>query len=468
MKEQTGLFLGAGASYEVGMPLVWELTDEIKAWLTPDKLRELNLGWRAQGQGSDDKVIEELAAVLSRADMHYESILGALETQFRRNTPLSQDFHGMYSWFVELVYQILYLRHVNNVQKIKRNLSCLDGIATLAQLHKPLWVFSLNHDQIVECLAAEHAIPVNAGFSPMQRKLPRRDNTGNLIGELTAEVIAAAELGGGLPFFRTGTHGINLLKIHGALDIFTFDNGNDLLRILPQGCSTEGVIESLRIANEELRYVNTTSGRAAKVTNEIAYADEQGEMQFLRRTLLAGAFKFDARRDQVLPKQMLTHFRSNLNFLTRLLCVGYGFGDAHINGVIREWLEFSPRRTLEIVAPKAVLPPSLLHVAPQVSVVDAAASTYFDGVGGITRSEQERLQRRLATWLRRTGKAGFGVAMQEFQKNFISRMISDLPRLPDGKPDVTALGSTAEEIRKKMNLDQPDMLKAFLDFAESR
>jgi hypothetical protein len=38
----TGLFLGAGASYEVAMPLVWELTNEIKAWLTPDKLRALN------------------------------------------------------------------------------------------------------------------------------------------------------------------------------------------------------------------------------------------------------------------------------------------------------------------------------------------------------------------------------------------------------------------------------------------
>jgi hypothetical protein len=31
----TGLFLGAGASYEVGMPLVWELTEELFRWLTP-------------------------------------------------------------------------------------------------------------------------------------------------------------------------------------------------------------------------------------------------------------------------------------------------------------------------------------------------------------------------------------------------------------------------------------------------
>jgi hypothetical protein len=74
----TGLFLGAGASYEVGMPLVWDLTAELKAWLTPDKLRELNRGWRAQRGGNSDEVIEKLASVLVLPELHYESILGFL------------------------------------------------------------------------------------------------------------------------------------------------------------------------------------------------------------------------------------------------------------------------------------------------------------------------------------------------------------------------------------------------------
>ena len=76
----TGLFLGAGASYEVGLPLVWELTTELKDWLTPEKLRSLNLGWRAQGGGYPDVVIEDVAQWLTRPDQHYESILGYLET----------------------------------------------------------------------------------------------------------------------------------------------------------------------------------------------------------------------------------------------------------------------------------------------------------------------------------------------------------------------------------------------------
>jgi len=55
--------------------------------------------------------------------------------------------------------------------------------------------------------------------------------------------------------------------------------------------------------------------------------------------LLAGASKFDPRRHQVLPKSMLRHFRDYLNFVTELVCIGYGFGNLHINTVIREWLE---------------------------------------------------------------------------------------------------------------------------------
>jgi len=65
MERFTGLLLGAGASAEAGMPLAWDLTAEIKAWLTPDMLRELNEGWR--GGGYSDAVIEDLAAVLVAA-----------------------------------------------------------------------------------------------------------------------------------------------------------------------------------------------------------------------------------------------------------------------------------------------------------------------------------------------------------------------------------------------------------------
>jgi hypothetical protein len=100
----TGLLIGAGASYELGIPLVWDLTRELRAWLTPQKLTDLNRGWRTQGSGHSDVVINDLASVLAMPGMHCEAILGHLETQFRRVSPVQHKYHALYSWLVEILY----------------------------------------------------------------------------------------------------------------------------------------------------------------------------------------------------------------------------------------------------------------------------------------------------------------------------------------------------------------------------
>jgi hypothetical protein len=380
MKPLTGLLLGAGASYEAGMPLVWELTAEIKNWLTAEKLRELNADWRTQGRGHSDAVIDDLISVLERPPLHYEAVLGHMETQFRRQRDASQEYHGLYSWLVELVYHILYLRHVNNSAFLSRHLSRYDGVRALADANAPLWIFSLNHDVIIEAIAARLSIPIHSGFSKTTVTLPRRDRAGGKNGEIRAEVLKKQDLEHGAMFFPNPPQpGIYLLKIHGALDVFTFNEGQDLLKLLPNAPGQDAVIDTLRAANEDLFYLLPGfPGGRAKATNEIAYADEQGVMQFLRRSLLAGAFKFDPHGTQVLPMSMLRHFRENLNFVTKLVCIGYSFGDIPINAVLRAWLELSPQRQLEIVNPSAhEVPPFLLHLSPQMFSQKAARRTIW-------------------------------------------------------------------------------------------
>lgn len=464
------------------MPLVWELTAELKAWLTSDKLRELNRGWRAWQGGHSDEVIEKLATVLVLPDLHYESILGFLETQFRRpSSPRPQEYHAIYAWLVEMVYWILYLRHVNNVTYIERNLPFFDGIAKLTERNHPLWIFSLNHDVIIECLAARHRIPVNSGFTPTIVTLPRRNELGAKIGELRAEVITGEELEeGAMPFLQPGKPGINLLKIHGALDVFTFRDGKDLLKLLPLEATPAGVIQTLRAANDELIFFEPRApGGRAKATNEIAYANDGGEMHFLRRSLLAGAFKFDSRSSQVLPIRMLDHFKATINYVSDLACIGYGFGDVHINAVIREWLEFAADRRIEIVSPSAKQIPSfLLHVAPQVKLTAATASDYLDAAGGISRSRREQLEKRFVAWARPKGinfnpKDEFQSFVQQFQQDRIAKFVEKMKALPwrEGDIDLEALGVTRDEFVKQwsgeLGANVEDLLEAFLTRRQS-
>ncbi len=429
MKPLTGLFLGAGASYEAGLPLVWELTAEIKNWLTAKKIRELNACWRIQDNGYSDGVVDDLISMLERPDAHYEAILGYMETQFRRQCFMPQEYYGLYSWLVELVYHLLYYRQVNNNAFLNRQLPRYDGIRTLAEANAPLWVFSLNHDVVIEAIAARLSIPLHTGFSTSTVTLPRRDASGSKRGEIRAVLLTKQDLEhGAMHFPNPFQPGIYLLKIHGALDGFTFNDGQDLLKLVPTAPGQDGVIDVLRAANEDLFYPHPGApGGKVKAVNEIAYADEQGEMQFLRRTLLAGAFKFDERVMQVLPKSMLRHFQANLNFVSTLVCIGYGFGDLHINALLRSWLELSPERRLEIVSPHAQhVPAFLLHLGPQVAITKSGATDYLDSQAGIVRSSHEKLEKRLLSVVRPLGKGRTAREVALFISQHQERMSREL------------------------------------------
>ena len=458
--ELTGLLLGAGASYDLGMPLVNELTHELKSWLTPDKLRSLNRYWRRSGSGFDypDDVIENLASVLVCEDMHYENILGFLQVQSRRHSGETQSYDGLYQFLSGVIYALLKERHLLNVDYIKRNIRYLDGIKSFAEENAPLWIFSLNHDLIIECFAADVGIPIKFGFTEETIRLPRRDPRGIMFGHLEAEVLAEDVLKKrGLPFFTRGQTGINLLKAHGSLDVFTFRDGRDVLKVLPDGEGIQGVLSSLRISNQELRYVEPDwPGGVIATHNEIIYADKFGEMQFLRRSLLGGAYKFDQRHYQVIPNEMLEYFKSNLNHLTTLVCIGYGFGDHHINQVVRDWLEFSCERHLTIVDPRASrIPNEFLHFALQVEVVSSDCTDYLDQAGGIKRKPIEHAARRLSAWKREKRAETddtFRKFVQDERNRYVERAVEWAKKLPmrDGDIDLEALNATVEELSRAM------------------
>jgi hypothetical protein len=177
--------------------------------------------------------------------------------------------------------------------------------------------------------------------------------------------------------------------------VFTANDNHDLVKLAPVGDGVGGVLQSLRAANEKLLYVvRGYPGGKVKATNEITYADETGEMQFLRRTILSGAYKFDKRSTQVLPPAILKQFRTYLLRVSHLICIGYGCGDAHINQILREWLEFSGDRKLELVGPGTkTCPPFAGHVASQVIQKDELATDYLEQYGLTPLSMRESLFR---------------------------------------------------------------------------
>lgn len=112
-------------------------------------------------------------------------------------------------------------------------------------------------------------------------------------------------------------------------------------------------------------------------TNEHCYLDDANVIQFLRNSLLTGAHKFTCRNAQIIPPEFLSQFRANINYADHLICIGYGFGDNHINQVITEWLSFNGRR-LTIVDPfRKDTPSCIAHLSLRVTILNKRTTEYF-------------------------------------------------------------------------------------------
>ena len=168
----TGLLLGAGASYDLAVPLARELTMELKRSLTPAKLRELNDAWRRKGSGYSGEAITALSNILVIDEMDYEHVMGNLELPCAPDR--AEEHYRLLQFLSEIVYLLLKENHVRNAEFIERNLHYLDGIAMLVKANQPLWVFSLNHDLIMECFCAASGIPVKSGHGGEIVSLPTR------------------------------------------------------------------------------------------------------------------------------------------------------------------------------------------------------------------------------------------------------------------------------------------------------
>ena len=472
--KRTGLLLGAGASYEMGMPLAQELTDELKNWLTPVKLRSLNDVWREQGLGHSDQAIDDLADTLVQDSMTYEHIIGHLQVEQARGN--SQEHHGLIAFLLDVLYHLLEQRHVQNVSFIARAIRNLDGLRRFAEIQKPLWILSLNHDLLVECFSAYSGVPLKCGYGEERVRLPRRDAAGTAVGDLEALVMRRQLLREHrLPFFEAGSFGINLLKIHGSLDEFAFNDGQDLLKLAPAEASVSGTLTALDVLNREVRYTDPRwPGGVVRGTNEIVYEDAAGEMQFLRRSLLGGMFKYQGRHEQTVPEELLGYFESTLDHLSTLICIGYGFGDAHVNEAIREWLERTTERQLTIVDPMIHgTPDSLRHLSPQIRLETMKATDYLDREGNVERSRQEELERQMSGIIR-ADRARGKVMLEEWRERVMADLMNRAVELLAGLPwegdtvDLDGLGVSTEAlpdwVREQLQMPSTEeLLEMFLE-----
>ena len=56
-------------------------------------------------------------------------MLGYLETQYTPHSAASSQYHHLYAWLLQMVYYLLYLRHVKNRDPIRHRLKYYEGFS---------------------------------------------------------------------------------------------------------------------------------------------------------------------------------------------------------------------------------------------------------------------------------------------------------------------------------------------------
>lgn len=349
MNKTKGFLIGAGASYELGFPLVDELTVEFKKAL----LQVIDLPYYK----TPIEIKNILLPLLNKNALNYEDIIGRIEVEIQRNenTKLHQDWNGVLQRYLEAIFCLLLERHNKNKIYIENRLKYLEPIKKYCD-KSPLWIFSLNHDVLVEVLAKYLNIPIKYGFKGKV----------NIAG-FNFEQLTRDDMENNRFDFIQNEGGINLVKIHGALDVFVQGDEKNYLKI---DDVDSGVEDTANIINNLLEN-DASVKEGVKCTNQITYYDDNNVLQFLRMTIMSGKHKYSARVSHNMDDWFFKIFKGHINYVQELFCIGISFQDQHVNDVLYEWLSFSEHRKLVIVNPHIKkIPNTFSHLSEQVEIID--------------------------------------------------------------------------------------------------
>jgi len=356
-----GLFLGAGASYEVGMPLVWEFSQTLRENVL--KRLETNL-FDFKG---DIKLKSYFIEILSNQKLHYEQVIGLLEERMIKNNDNDQQTHGILIQLIECIQLLLLEDQANTLKLLTEKIKDYYGIISLLNKEKVFNIFSLNHDIVFEEILDYYRIPYKDGF------YERKNNYSNVAN---FKVLTSNEIEtGNLDVFHEKENGINLIKLHGSLDIFAVEDKNLFLKVYGEANYVGSNYSEIR--KIESRNIEISQRDGLRTTNELYIYDKLGELQFLRRSLLSGAHKFKKKFDQIIPIALLTFFKQQLMKINKLTVVGYSFGDSHINETMKEWLK-DKSKIIEVYDPyKKTTPKGFETYATQFIFNNGGLTDYF-------------------------------------------------------------------------------------------
>lgn len=353
-----GLLLGAGFSFDLGMPLASEFSDTLFSFFNAEKMCRIINNMRGHRPYSNDrtlcdatlsKFIEIYSEFLNSNNKNYEELFRIIE-DLQLSSSVAQEtrhyFLGKLRTIINelfLIYQKdTYLYYLLNRNKYRW---------LIEEFTKDeLWVFTLNHDLLIEMLCLDYNIPLCEGYSHTFQVPQSNLNLKDIFefGRIDATEKSVDNLN-----YPTNSKGINLLKIHGGLnEYFQGDEKSGRYRLFFPINNCKSSLEYLTKLDQFVHvphyYIN---GQKPNIEGELCFSDFEGTMQFMQPSILTGSKKYHTTLSNHRREEKIELFSSGLEKIDELYIIGYSFGDKHINHRISHAMHMNNNLKVMIINP---------------------------------------------------------------------------------------------------------------------
>ena len=362
-----GLLLGAGFSYDLGMPLSVEFTEVFLGVFNKRNVKSLATALAQNDPYSSGRPINK-EAIFNGFDLlleykknkgkNYEEFLQIIQDKQNELGSSQSDkdsYNYLFSVFYEIVHTILSMYQKLSYETIyDKNIRWFSSLENLLS-DKETWVFTLNHDLYMECLALDYGIPITYGDNenisfPLSNI--EMDKKVNLTCSRRSS-LASSDAG----FFR-GKRGINLVKLHGGLSELQYKD-NEILCNLPLNYESSNELVTNFKQLENMAYYH--QGQKVPSGKDRSITDSNGELDIISKSMLTGGSKYSKTSKIKKGEEKLKIFDEQLMKLDELTVIGYGFGDKHVNFRLSNAMLLNENLTIRIVDPVNCKPPEILE-----------------------------------------------------------------------------------------------------------
>lgn len=354
---KTTILIGAGFSFDLGMPLSSDFTETFLSLFDEKNILKLERKLTSNQPFTDDRPINH-RAIKEGLDLileykknngkNYEELLAKLQflendsrkTQTDRDSyyylfcALYKIIHYIFSFYQIEAYNLLY--PING--KLYSNF-----INILNQTES--WIFSLNHDLFIELICTDLKIPITYGDTG---KIEFPIDNRNLQKKINLTFSSRENLNIKNGNFFSNEYGVNLIKLHGGLSELEYQDRKMLCNIDVEGNNSVEIFKEFLKIDEMAYYqkgIRIPSGKDMIITNNA------GDLDIISKSMLTGGKKYSRTLKPKEGEEKLSLFEEVLSTTDELLILGYGFGDKHINFRVSDQLAKNKHFAIRIIDP---------------------------------------------------------------------------------------------------------------------